>query len=95
MRLDMLTRRAAVYNEPIDVTERRHNYFPLAFRWHGHCYRVHAVERCWTVQKLRRDAARLCFLVRCAEGKFEVYQNLATNTWHLHRAEWQTAAGRA
>jgi len=95
MRLYPFVRDAAVYNEQIEMRERRHNYFPKAFLWHGHCYRVDAVERCWTVQKYRRDTARLCFLVRCAEGKFEVYQNLSTNTWHVHRAEWQTVAGRA
>jgi len=77
-----------VYNEPIEIKERRHGYIPQAFLWHGHCYRVHAVERCWTVLKRRQHKSRLCFSVRCAEGTFEVHQDLATNTWHLSRAQW-------
>jgi hypothetical protein len=26
--------------------------------------------------------------VRCAEGTFEVHQDLAANTWHLSKARW-------
>jgi hypothetical protein len=77
-----------VYNEPILMKERRHEYIPQAFLWHGHCYRVHSVERCWTVLKRRQHKGRLCFLLRCAEGTFEVHQDLAANTWHLSRARW-------
>jgi len=88
-RLDWMRRRAVrTYNEPIEIRERRHGYIPQAFLWHGRCYHVHAVERCWTVLGRRRENGRLCFLVRCAEGVFEVYQNLTTNTWHLSKAEW-------
>ena len=85
-----LTRRSKrkVLDEPIEVKERRHSFMPQAFMWHGHCYRVHAVERCWTVLKRRRSEGRLCFLVRCAEGMFEVHQDLLTNTWHLRTAQW-------
>jgi len=76
------------YDEPIDMQERRHGYFPRVFLWHGHSYRVHAVERCWTAMRRKADEGRLCFLVRCAEGTFEVYQDLAANTWHVASAQW-------
>ena len=89
MNLSLIGRKDfCVYNEPIEMRERRHGYIPQAFLWHGHCYRVHAVERCWTVLKRRQNEGRLCFLVRCAEGTFEVHQDLATNTWHLSKARW-------
>lgn len=78
-------RSTRTYNEPIEMRERRHGYFPRVFLWHGHEYRVHVVERCWTVTGRPRDVWRLCFRVRCAEGTFEVYQDLAANTWHLGR----------
>ena len=82
-------RKSRVYNEPIEMKERRHGCIPQAFLWHGHCYHIHAVERCWTDLGWRRDAGRMCFLVRCAEGTFELYQNLTSNTWHLHKALWK------
>jgi hypothetical protein len=88
MRLSLVSHRHRIYNEPIDMKERRHGYIPQTFLWHGHCYRIHAVERCWTVLKRRPGMGRLCFLVRCAEGTFEVYQNLTTDTWHVHKAQW-------
>jgi hypothetical protein len=69
------------------MKERRYGYGPKVFQWRGHCYFVHHVERCWTLRKRRiRNEGWLCFLVRCAEGKFLVYQDLAANTWHLSRA---------
>jgi len=90
MKLSLLQRaKARVYNEPIEIKERRHGIFPQAFLWHGRCYRVHAVQRCWTVMRRQRGKARLCFLVNCAEGTFEVHQHLASNTWHLSTARWQ------
>jgi len=44
-------------------------------------------ERCWTVSRgrLRRRVQRLCFRVRCAEGTFDLYQDLVGNTWHLEK----------
>ena len=89
MNLSLTSRKkACTCNEPIEMKERRHNYIPQAFVWHGHCFRVHAVEHCWTELKRSAHKGRLCFLVRCAEGTFELQQNLATNTWHLSRARW-------
>jgi len=85
MNLNLIRRKNFhVYNEPIEM-----RYIPQAFLWHGHCYRVHAIERCWTVLKRRQHGRRLCFEVHCAEGTFEVHQDLATNTWHLSRARWR------
>lgn len=91
MKLSLLDRaKARVYNEPIEIRERRHNFVPQAFLWHGRCYRVRAVERCWTVMRRQRHRARLCFLLRCDEGTFEVHQHLASNTWQLSKARWQS-----
>jgi hypothetical protein len=95
MRLTAFKRRSNVYNEPIEMKERRHRLMPQAFVWHGHCYRVHAVERCWTIRKRGNGMGRLHFRVRCAEGVFEVYQNLNTNTWHVHSAWWREGARAA
>lgn len=33
-------------DEPIDMRQLRFGYLPHVFLWHGHSYRVHAVERC-------------------------------------------------
>jgi hypothetical protein len=73
--------------ESIDMQERRHGYFPKLFVWHGHRYRVSAVERCWTVSRRSggNRVERHCFRVRCPEGTFEVYQDVRYNTWHMQR----------
>lgn len=72
-------------NEPIAMLEKRFGYFPRVFLWHGHCYDVEAVERCWT------HPTRHYFRVRCAEGIFDLYQDVRINTWHLERMEEHTA----
>jgi hypothetical protein len=56
---------------------------------------VHAVERCWTISRrgIRRQVERYCFRVRalrrtrgrCAAEKFEIYQDVQRNTWHVQR----------
>lgn len=71
-------------DEPVEMRQRWHGYSPQVFLWHGHSYRVHAVERCWTVVAGPYLDGRLCFRVRCAEGTFELYQDLFANTWHVH-----------
>ena len=79
-------RQGRVRNEPIEMRECRYGYFPRVFRSRGHCYRIHAVERSWTVPRGRhREDGERCFLVRCAEGEFVVCQDLTANTWHLAR----------
>ncbi len=70
--------------EPIDMRARRFGYFPLTFLWRGCLYHVEAVERCWTTAKRsERRMDRHYFSVRCAEGVFQLYQDLKTNTWHI------------
>jgi hypothetical protein len=81
-------RNSFAHDEPIEMRQRRYGYFPRVFRWHGHSYRVHAVDRCWTAMTGRLGGARLCFCVQCVEGTFELYQDLAANTWHVRRARW-------
>jgi hypothetical protein len=85
MALSMVGRKIhRAVDEPVEMRKRRYGYFPQVFLWHGHCYRVHAVERCWTVVPRPHLGGRLCFRVRCAEGTFELYQDLHANTWHVH-----------
>jgi hypothetical protein len=81
--------------ETIRMLERRHGYFPKVFAWRGHHYDVHAVERCWTISRrgVRRRVERACFRVRArrrTRGKgtmerFEIYQDVQRNTWHMQR----------
>jgi hypothetical protein len=79
------------------MCQRRYNYFPLVFQWHGSLFRVRSVERCWSQAvglPLRGGARRLWFRVRAAadappgsvrqeESRVEVYQDLTANTWHM------------
>lgn len=77
-----------IYDETVDMVERRHRYFPRVFRWRGQRYRVESVERCWTVSRRgwRRRTERHFFHVRCAVGDFELFQDVQAGTWHLRRA---------
>lgn len=78
-----------IYDEAIEMQQRRFGYFPKVFCWRGHRHVVQSVERCWTVsrRRLTRVAARHFFRVDCTEGTFELYQDAATNTWHVRRAK--------
>lgn len=71
--------------EPIAVEAARHGVFPHIFCWRGQRYRVQSVEACWTVRERRRQnaVARHCFRLRCAEGTFEVFQDVQSQGWHL------------
>lgn len=75
------------YNEPIEMQTKRFGYFPKTFLWHGRRYRVKRVERAWTIsrQRTHRRVERRCFRVHTAEGVFDLYQDLAANTWHLDK----------
>ena len=75
--------------EAIDMQSRRFGYFPRTFMWRGHRYDVYAVERCWTTgtRQWGGRVQRHYFRVRCAEGTFELFQNLTHNTWHVARFE--------
>ena len=73
--------------EAIDMRSRRFGYFPRTFVWRGREYSVEAVERCWTTGS-RRNGGRMdrhYFQVRCAEGTFDLFQDLVHNTWHIAR----------
>ncbi len=76
-----------IYEEAIDVMQHRWRYFPAAFRWRGRRHQIEAVERSWLVPATgwRRQDRRF-FRVRCADGVFELYQDLRAGTWHLRRA---------
>jgi hypothetical protein len=82
-----------IYEEAIDMVQRRHRYFPYAFCWRGRHYQVDTVERSWLGK--RRHPDRRFFQVRCGEGLFEIYQDLAAGTWHLRRARLLPASARA
>ncbi len=77
-----------VYDEAVEMVERRFQFFPRIFRWRGRHYEVDAVERCWTVSRpgWKRRVERHYFVVRCADGIFELFQDIKANTWHLRRA---------
>jgi len=77
--------------EAIEMQARRFGYFPRTFRWRGRRYDVSAVERCWTTSTRQWGgrAQRHYFRVRCAEGCFELFQDIAHNTWHVARFEQQ------
>jgi hypothetical protein len=99
-RTRMMARRPRGH-EKIQMNKRRFGYFPERFTWRSRPYYVQAVERCWTVSRRRlgNKVDRLCFRVRCTatngtgsqfgrtvlEGRFDVYQDLNTGTWHLER----------
>jgi hypothetical protein len=84
-----------IFDEAVDMVDRRFRYLPHIFRWRGQRYEVETVERCWTVAKSawRRRVERRFFRVRCGEDTFELYQDLRTSTWHLRRA--RLASGQA
>ncbi len=77
-----------IYDEALEMVEMRFRYFPHVFRWRGRHLHVDTVERCWTVcrRTLKRSIQRHFFQVCCAEGVFELYQDVEANTWHLRRA---------
>ena len=73
--------------EAIDMRARRFGYFPRTFVWRGREFSVEAVERCWTTGSRRNGGRteRHYFQVRCAEGTFDLFQDLIHNTWHIAR----------
>lgn len=77
-----------IYDEALEMVEQRFRYLPQVFRWRGRQHHVDAVERCWTVARpgWKRRVERRYFHVLCADGTFELYQDLKANTWHLRRA---------
>jgi hypothetical protein len=71
--------------EAIDMRSRRFGYFPRTFVWRGREFQVEAVERCWTTASRRSGGQmdRHYFQVRCAEGTYNIFQDLRHNTWHI------------
>lgn len=86
-----------IYDEPVEMIERRFQFLPRLFRWQGRRYRVEAVLKCWTVARWRgaRRIERRFFQVQCAEGSLELFQDLRTGTWHLRRARLSPAQALA
>lgn len=84
------------FDEEIVMIERRHQYFPCAFVWRGHHFRVVEVSRCWTRSRRGwRGPGRHYFQVRCSEGAFELYQDTHSANWYLRRANLGHNRGRA
>jgi hypothetical protein len=78
-----------IFDEAIDMVERRHRYFPRVFRWRGQRFEVETIDRSWTTVRGRgkRRVERHVFQVQCRAGTFELYQDIRSNTWHLRRAK--------
>lgn len=78
-----------IYDDTVQMVRRRFQYFPDLFCWRGKRHRVQAVQRCWTVARRgwRGRIERHYFQVECAEGEFELYQDVQDGTWHLRRAK--------
>ena len=72
-------------HEPIQLTERRHNYFPQRFMWRGTNYDVTAVQQVWTKTQRRGRRRSAChyFRVKCREGTFDIFQDTTLNAWYL------------
>jgi hypothetical protein len=86
-----------IYDEPVEMVSRRFKHFPRVFRWRGQRLHVEAVERCWTVARRGRKGRteRHFWQVQCAEGDFELFQDVGTGTWHLRRARLVAARSSA
>jgi hypothetical protein len=82
-----------IYNESVRMAKRRFCYFPYVFYWRGQRHEVEAVEGAWTIARpgWRGRVERHFFRVRCAQGDFELYQEIRAGTWHLRRAQLASA----
>lgn len=86
-----------IYDETVELVQRRFQYFPHVFQWRGHRYRVQTVERCWTVSRRgwKRRVERHFFQVRCSEGDLELYQDIRTGIWYVRRARMEPVPASA
>jgi len=83
-----------IFDESVNMVERRFQYFPKVFRWRGRRFQAESVERTWiSCGRLQSRAARRFFLVRCREGAFELFQDLESGHWYLRRAKIAPARG--
>ncbi len=81
--------------EPVEMRQRRHNYFPHVFVWKGQEYQVEAVEQCWTIPRRGREnqVESYCYRVRAhlnsgkphQEGIFDLFEDARTGAWHMQR----------
>lgn len=78
-----------IYDEAVEMVERRHRYFPQVFRWRGRRYHVDQVEECWSVSRRewRSSIQRHFFRVRAGGGVFELFQDVKTGLWNVRRAK--------
>jgi hypothetical protein len=86
-----------IYDEAIELLEQRFQYLPRVFRWRGRRYSVEVVRKCWTTSRWRwrGRVERRFFQVQCAEGGFELFQDLRSGTWRLRRARFFSARALA
>jgi len=85
--------------EAVLMKQRRFNFFPQLFVWHGRAHRVVECERSWTESRWRfwKRTERRYFRVCCTDGTYELCHDLLSNTWHIlmHRPEAGLDAIRA
>jgi len=72
-----------IYDEAVEMVQRRFQYFPHLFRWRGQRFEVESVRRVWTVTG---HGGRHFFHVQCTAGDFELFQEVQTGIWYLRRA---------
>ena len=74
-------------HEPVRVVQKRYGYSPQVFLWHGRAYRAIKIEDSWTVSRRGpfNRLERLYFRIRCAEGVFDLFQDVLSNTWYVER----------
>ena len=76
-----------IYDEPVEMVQRRFQYFPRIFRWRGLRFEVESVQRVWTVTRHGlRHAGRHFFQVQCTVGDFELFQEAPAGIWYVRRA---------
>lgn len=72
----------------VEMEAKRFGYFPQTFVWRGRRFEVQAVERCWSIeQRWVWNIVRNCFRVTCAEGSFDLSQNIKNGTWRVDKFE--------
>jgi len=84
-------------HEQIMVVKKRFGYFPQTFLWRGKTFEVLATEKCQTELKrsLFNRVERHHFRVNCAEGTFELFQDILNNTWHIKQSRTRKARSKA
>ncbi len=77
-----------IYDEPVEMVQRRFQYFPCIFRWRGQRFEVESVQRVWTRtgRGWWRHAGRHFFQVQCTAGDLELFQEVKTGIWYVRRA---------